>query len=586
MLVKSYLLLQETYEGKILMNNFIDELIERETETYLDLEEDISSILSLHGEDYHGLQLLIRQVMRHPILSREQEQELFQIIQNGADYHSRSQARSEIILHNQKLVFSVAKQYSSRGLALEDLIQEGNIGLIIATDKFDPTREVKFSTYAIWWIRQSILRGIKSKGRTVRIPEHIYGKFNHLKKTIEQLRRFSGQEPSLDEIAEASSMSRAKIEELITMMQVETSLDGEIYDDSENSATILDFIPDGNATPAEIVSQKVFDEQLEALISSSLNEREAEIIKRRFGFFDGEEQTLETIGQEFGLSKERVRQIEASILGRIKATSAFGAAAAATQSAPRRDDITTDKSDKLIEVFEKLQKISDVKGKHCLVCGKKLKGESRKYCRDRCRRQVIYEQGGVKYIRTQRQALLLSQRQLAAKIGVTKETISSWERGLTKPDFKRFDKLLTFFENQTAIVNHKITGSSISEFRLQLRISQRQLATFLGVTKETIGSWERGINKPCFVNQKKLREIKENPDRLTRGLPHRKCAICGSFLPLKAKKYCGDSCRSEGLAEWKERYRQNLAKVRAKEQGSQLTLFDISLFTKEKTNPK
>ena len=583
------------------MNNVIDELIERETETYLDLEEDISSILSLDGEDYHGLQLLIRQVMRHPILSREQEQELFQIIQNGGDYHSRLQARSEIILHNQKLVFSVAKQYRSRDLALEDLIQEGNIGLIIATDKFDPTRGVKFSTYAIWWIRQAILRGIKSKGRTVRIPEHLYGKFNHLKKTIEQLRRFSGQEPSLDEIAEASSMSRAKIEQLITMMQVETSLDREIYDDSENSATILDFIPDENATPAEIVSQKVFDEQLEALISSSLNEREAEIIKRRFGFFDGEEQTLETIAQEFGLSKERVRQIEASILGRIKATSAFGAAAAATQSAPRSDDITTDKAarkayrseeavshraDKLIEVFEKLQKISDVKDKHCLVCGKKLKGESRKYCRERCRRQVIYEQGGVKYIRTQRQALLLSQRQLAAKIGVTKETISSWERGLTKPDFKRFDKLLTFFENQTAIVNHKITGSSISEFRLQLRISQRQLATFLGVTKETIGSWERGINKPCFVNQKKLREVKENPDRLTRGIQQRKCAICGSFLPLKAKKYCSASCRCEGLAEWKERYRQNLAQVRAKEQGSQLTLFDISLFTKEKTPKK
>ena len=380
---------------------------------------------------FNGLQLLLRQTMKHPILSKEQEQELFKLIKNGVSKEARISARNQLILHNQKLVLSIARLYRGRGLELEDLMQEGNIGLIVAIDKFDPSRNLRFSTYAVWWIRQVIIRAIRNKGTIVRRPSHTYDQYYRLQRTRAQLIRFLGKEPSKEELAEASSMSRERVEKLLIIMQVENYLDSEVYDE-DLGITRLDFLSAPNATPAEIISQKVFAEQLEALISSALDEREAFILKRHYGLFDNDTQTLEEIGKELGITRERVRQIEQGVLERIK-TKTISAGG-------------------LIEGLSRLPKNDKVKRERCSVCGKRLPKIDFKYCSDRCRRKVMYEHGvpifGTKEIIAKRLALMLTQGQLAEKIGVTKETIGTWERGINKPSFEHYDKLYSFFKEK------------------------------------------------------------------------------------------------------------------------------------------
>ena len=356
-----------------------DDLTEIEDEQIL--EDNISSLLALQGEQYYGLKLLIRQTMQHPVLSREQEQDLFEVIRNGVDEDAKLEARNQLILHNQRFVFSIAKRYRGKGLDLEDLIQEGNMGLIVAVDKFDLTKGFRFSTYAIWWIRQAISRAVRDKGRNIRRPDYIYDKFHKLNKMRDQLTRFLGKEPSLDELAEASSMSKSQIEELITIMQVEACLDAPI-DETDKRNTLADLIPDDTATPAEIVSKKLFDEQLESLITSSLNDREAEIIKRRFGFSNYDEQTFSAIGKEFVLSRERVRQIQEEVFGRIRARA---------NALPDG----TDDEERLIQALSKSKhpgnklknRVAIIRTqKRCVICASQLPPKARKYCCDECRR--------------------------------------------------------------------------------------------------------------------------------------------------------------------------------------------------------
>jgi RNA polymerase primary sigma factor len=187
-------------------------LISEESIYEPDLEDySLTESLAIDDNDYNGLQILIRQTMHHSILTKEQEQELFRIIKNGTSDDAKISAKHQIILHNQKLVLSQAKQFRGRGLELSDLIQEGNLGLIVAIDKFEPERDLRFSTYAIWWIRQVILRAIRDKGKIVRIPSSNYDLYKRLQNTREQMIKFTGTEPTLSELAEASGLSRRRV---------------------------------------------------------------------------------------------------------------------------------------------------------------------------------------------------------------------------------------------------------------------------------------------------------------------------------------------------------------------------------------
>ena len=189
-------------------------------------------------EDLNLLNCLFKKTLQHPVLEKDKEQELFSIIKNGESYEAIAEgvghashaieARNQLMLHNQRLILSVARGYRGRGLPLEDLIQEGNIGLIIAIDRFDPSRNLRFSTYAIWWIRQVIQRAVRNKGTVVRRPSPTYDQYTRLQRTREQLIRFLGKEPSTDELAEASSISRGRLEKILTLMQVESYLDTEV----------------------------------------------------------------------------------------------------------------------------------------------------------------------------------------------------------------------------------------------------------------------------------------------------------------------------------------------------------------------
>jgi RNA polymerase sigma factor (sigma-70 family) len=204
-----------TKKGLMPMLDDIYALISDESIYEPDLEGDyLTESIYIDEEDYNGLQILIRHTMQHPILSKEQEQELFRIITNGTSEDAKIEAQHQIILHNQKLVLSQAKQFRGRGLELSDLIQEGNLGLIVAIDKFDPERDFRFSTYAIWWIRQVIQRAIRDKGTIVRKPSSNYDLYRRLQKTREQLIKFTGKEPNFSELAEASSLSRRRVKEI------------------------------------------------------------------------------------------------------------------------------------------------------------------------------------------------------------------------------------------------------------------------------------------------------------------------------------------------------------------------------------
>lgn len=335
-------------------------------------EADFSDGLYRNGENYHGFQLLLRQTMQHPILSKKQEQEYFAVIQNGADNASKLEARNQIIIHNQKLVLSIAMRYRGRGMELEDLIQEGNLGLIVAIQRFDPAKGFKFSTYAIWWVRQAIIRAIEEKANVVRKPSYLYYQKSRISKAREELFRFLGREPDFSELAEACGMSRSKLEKILLSLQAETYLDADLETDDDGVDTISSFIADERiATPAEIVSDRVFEEQLEELLSAHFNKKKFNIIKRRLGFDGGEPETLEKIGKRFKLSRERVRQIEKELKD-------------IAGNNPQGDSIST-----IIEKLSKSKKALQRKKGRCQVCGKRLSRDKWQYCSDQCREKII-----------------------------------------------------------------------------------------------------------------------------------------------------------------------------------------------------
>ena len=261
------------------------------------------------------VKVYLKEIGRVPLLTPDEEVQLALDIQKGGKDGER--AKQRLSEANLRLVVSIAKRYVGRGMQFLDLIQEGNLGLIKAVEKFDHTKGFKFSTYATWWIRQAITRAIADQARTIRIPVHMVETINKVKKVSSQLLHENGHEPSAEEIAERLDMPVDKVREIMRVAQEPVSLETPIGEEEEDSH-LGDFIPDEEApVPAEAASQTLLKEQL-ADVLKTLTPREEKVLRLRFGLEDGRPRTLEEVGKEFNVTRERIRQIEAKALRKLR----------------------------------------------------------------------------------------------------------------------------------------------------------------------------------------------------------------------------------------------------------------------------
>jgi len=314
-----------------------DELLKDEVKEIVDESQEpaIDDLKHIDTDDTIGLYL--KEVSRIPLLTAEEEVELAQRIERGKmsreelargrigkkrGYELRLliedgwAAREHLITANSRLVISVAKKYMGRGVPFLDLIQEGNIGLIRATKKFDYRRGHKFSTYATWWIRQAVTRAIADQGRTIRVPVHMGDQINKLLRTQHQLTQKLGRDPSIEELADSLDVPPKKVENMIKVSRRPLSL--ETPTDNEDDSVLGDFIED-NEIPAPDVTAtyNLLREHLE-FVMDSLPPREVRILQLRYGLLDGQAYTLEEVGRKMGVTRERVRQIEAQALSRLR----------------------------------------------------------------------------------------------------------------------------------------------------------------------------------------------------------------------------------------------------------------------------
>jgi RNA polymerase primary sigma factor len=259
-----------------------------------------------------SVRLYLREIGKIPLLSSEDELALAKRVVAGD-----KEAKAEMAEANMRLVVSIAKRYVGRGLDLLDLIQEGNTGLLRAVEKFDPDKGFKFSTYATWWIRQAITRAIADQARVIRIPVHMVETINKLLRTQRRLTQELNREPTSEEIAKAMEIEVEKVEHIMKIKQDISSLDASIKDDEEESV-LSDFIEDEDTiSPEESATGQLMKEQIKSLLGA-LTEREQKILKLRFGLEDGKYHTLEEVGQEFSVTRERIRQIEAKALAKLR----------------------------------------------------------------------------------------------------------------------------------------------------------------------------------------------------------------------------------------------------------------------------
>ena len=273
-------------------------------------EEELSDLSSLVSGDVKvndSVKIYLKEIGKFPLLNAQQEIDLAKRILNGDEY-----AKQQLINSNLRLVISIAKRYSGRGMPFLDLIQEGNIGLIKAVDKFDYTKGFKFSTYATWWIRQAITRAIADQARTIRIPVHMVETINKITKCQRELVQKLGRDPTAEEISEAleGAISPDRIREIQRVNQEPVSLETPIGE--EDDSRLSDFVEDKESlSPSDYTTKKLLRQELLEAMKESLNDREEYVIKSRYGLDDNNDRTLEEIGKELVVTRERIRQIQA-----------------------------------------------------------------------------------------------------------------------------------------------------------------------------------------------------------------------------------------------------------------------------------
>ena len=335
--------LEKLYETLAGQGIEIEEEPVEDTEAFTLTDENVNqfeSALSAEGVSIDDpVKVYLKEIGRVPLLTPEEEVQLAEAIEAGTAAAEQlaevgqdlspedlaqmkkiiaagDRAKQRLSEANLRLVVSIAKRYVGRGMQFLDLIQEGNLGLIKAVEKFDHTKGFKFSTYATWWIRQAITRAIADQARTIRIPVHMVETINKVKKVSSQLLHEMGHEPSVDEVAERLGMPADKVREIMRVAQEPVSMEAPIGE--EEDSHLGDFIPDEDApVPAEAASHTLLKEQL-AQVLKSLTPREEKVLRLRFGLEDGRPRTLEEVGKEFNVTRERIRQIEAKALRKLR----------------------------------------------------------------------------------------------------------------------------------------------------------------------------------------------------------------------------------------------------------------------------
>ena len=279
--------------------------------------ENMERILEQEGLSIDDpVRMYLKEIGRVPLLSAEREKELARIMSDDSDEETKKLAKDELIEANLRLVVSIAKRYVGKGMFFLDLIQEGNLGLMKAVEKFDYSKGYKFSTYATWWIRQAITRAIADQARTIRIPVHMVETIHKVSRYSRQMLQELGREATADEIGEKMGMSAEKVREIMKIAQDPVSLETPIGE--EEDSHLGDFIPDDDTpAPADAASATILREVIEKELNT-LTPREAHVIKLRFGLYDGRTRTLEEVGKEFDITRERIRQIEAKALRKLR----------------------------------------------------------------------------------------------------------------------------------------------------------------------------------------------------------------------------------------------------------------------------
>ncbi len=290
--------------------------IESEVEAF-GTSENMERILEQEGLAIDDpVRMYLKEIGRVPLLTADRERELAEIMTNCDDDSKKELAKQELVEANLRLVVSIAKRYVGKGMFFLDLIQEGNLGLMKAVDKFDYSKGYKFSTYATWWIRQAITRAIADQARTIRIPVHMVETIHKVSRYSRQMLQELGREATADEIGEKMGMSPEKVREIMNIAQDPVSLETPIGE--EEDSHLGDFIPDEDTpAPSDAAASTILREVIEKELHT-LTPREEHVIKLRFGLYDGRTRTLEEVGKEFDITRERIRQIEAKALRKLR----------------------------------------------------------------------------------------------------------------------------------------------------------------------------------------------------------------------------------------------------------------------------